>query len=469
MSRRGLFFVILIFVGCIAGALFSIKRHRVKEQQKLLSEHVAQIKAKDLSEVITPDMIDEMIIINPAGQFRLQRDENGDWWLVEPVKSRANPNNVNHLPLVLVGMKIEGRVEKNPKNLAIYGLDNPDLVVKYKTTDNPRWHELAFGRRSPIAGNYYAMDADEREVLLVPYGDKFEFFNELNDFRDTRIFPFDVREADRMVLKYPDKTYEFEKDNNFVFWRIIRPFIGLASENIGFMLINLDRLRFGGAVVNADVKKAGFDSPELVISVHHPRLGTSELVIGKIKEGYFHYAMLVGGKDIFLVHRDAYENETISNFVKKPGRNSAFYFPFKSLQKIRFEKNGQVLEMYRPDGHPDWQIKGLEGKEIDEAKLETVLLSLLGFSNGGYIGVMADPASAQYGFDKPSAVIHMMPQPGKTISEREVFFGKPDRSGKNVYLYTDADPIIRLVSRDAIGLITVNPMDFVFPTPTTPK
>jgi len=468
MSRRGLIFVILIFVGCIAGALFSIKRNREKTLREFLNKHVVQSKAKDLSEAINPDKIDEMQITNPYGQFRLRRDENGDWWLVEPIKSRANPDNVNHLPSIITDMKIEGRVEKNPKNLASYGLDNPDLVVKFKLSDDPKWHELDFGRRSPIAGNYYAMNADEREVLLVPFGDKFEFFNNLNDFRDTKIFSFNVGEIDRIILKFPDKTYELEKDNNFEFWHVMHPFIGLANEKIGQLSGTLAGLRAGAFLADADVKKGGFDSPELVISLHSPQLGTSELIIGKIKEGNLHYAMLAGEQGVFLVQEEAYKNP-ISSFLRKPDRSSAFYFPYMLAQKIRFEKDGHALEIYRSDDSSDWRIKGTEGKEVDEAKLRTMLISLERLNNQGYIGVIADPTSAQYGFDKPSVVIHMMPMPGKTIPERQIFFGKPDRSGKNVYLYTDADPGIRLVSKDVIGLISVNPMDFVFPTQTTPK
>ena len=169
MKQRKLAIVVLILIVSIAAALYAIKRNREKNVRKFIEEHAIQSNAKNLSEIISPDMIDEMLIYNPSGQFRLRKDQNGEWMLIEPIQTRANQDDIVILPEILADMKVASRVEKTPKTLPIYGLDNPDIKVKYKVKGSQNWREIDFGRRSPIAGNYYAMDPARGEVILVPY------------------------------------------------------------------------------------------------------------------------------------------------------------------------------------------------------------------------------------------------------------------------------------------------------------
>ncbi|GEM_PF-6522935 len=466
MNRRWIVVSALILIGGILLARYTIQWKRQKDSDAIKKTLLAQRNAGTPDEIVTPDKIVEMHIINHFGEFHLERNEFGKWIITKPTSAKADPQILDSFPKVLVGMRIDP-VNRKPKNLEPYGLDEPDIKVKYRIRlkNKDFWQQIYFGRRSPVQGSYYALDPDKGDVMLIPFELKFLFNLRLVDLRDKSIVTLPHLKITRLVLRFPDKTYEFIRDRKTNEWWVEKPVAGLAdSGKIGAVLSKMNRQeKIAFPEISGDDKETGFDSPALILSLYDPNAVEKTITIGakakrKGKET-LRYAKIENEDGIFLLD-GAFWLDEVSKAMKTPLWERA-YFRFRGrMRSIHCEKDGVGFTMSRSGKKPKWKVVGMENRTPEFLKFRNELKIIFNMPQQGYVGATATEAADRFGLDKPKAFIHIHYVEKVRVKEQKLFFGKTDPSGKYVYTYSNLNPYIRLVDKKALDLIPTNPEKF---------
>ncbi len=104
------------------------------------------------------------------------------------------------------------KVADKAENLAQFGLDQPELSIRYRTPSG--WRELLLGAKSPVGQEIYAKVGDNDEVFLVAAMDKNVLGKSLFDLREKRLFPFGTDEVDAVEWKNGNLHVALSRDED---------------------------------------------------------------------------------------------------------------------------------------------------------------------------------------------------------------------------------------------------------------
>ena len=346
MKHKWFIVAILLLGGLVVALKYTLEYKGKMHNRELLSELAIQ---KDPSNIIYVEDISEMKVTNPKAEVHF-KFVDGEWFITEPLKTKADQNEAVTLAYTIASLEMERSVEKNPANLEVYGLENPDIKIGYLVAGEDKWHEIHFGRRSPIKGRYYAMDMELKEVFLVPFNQKFLFNSPLAWFRQKKIFFKQAMHVDYIMLKFPDKTYELAKDNITGLWKIKQPFEGIANDKAIFALFNYANGELALDFISKDEvpEDTGLDSPRLTIIMKHPQEGEVKISVGNLekKRGWC-YAVKNDENNLMLVH-PRYYTEVADKFVKDMVTPNALRINKSRIKKIIFRKGNDSFSLLRP-------------------------------------------------------------------------------------------------------------------------
>jgi hypothetical protein len=87
-------------------------------------------------------------------------------WYLEPQDVRADYWRISGTLIRLANMRASKRVTDNPRDLATYGLDQPQDALTLQTPDGVD-HTLLIGAKSPTDAGYYAKQPEDNTVWLI--------------------------------------------------------------------------------------------------------------------------------------------------------------------------------------------------------------------------------------------------------------------------------------------------------------
>ncbi|TYQ15338.1 UNVERIFIED_CONTAM: uncharacterized protein DUF4340 [Acetivibrio alkalicellulosi] len=128
--------------------------------------------------------------------FHLERIEQRQWLIKEPIEYSANLINITGALDALVRTHAWDYVEENPEDLSIYGLDNPLFIVEAKAEDGYAMRLYIGDKKGMNFDTYvierYAMLEGKNEVFLIDI-DPLRFLNKSAfDFVDTYVYAGDI-------------------------------------------------------------------------------------------------------------------------------------------------------------------------------------------------------------------------------------------------------------------------------------
>lgn len=457
MNKRTI--IILVILLCL-GAALSLYLAKKKTEQAISKGIQGTVIQKE-NDIVKYNDIDEIFISNPSGQFRLKKKDKV-WYITEPVEMKADPEMAELLPYRLVMMQKDRDVEEKPKDLASYGLDNPDIKIEYHSTADNKMRKLFFGRRSPIQGSYYVMDPDRGAVVLIPFDDKFDFNGDLTFYRDRKIFSFKKEEVTILIIRLKDKTYEMHWDANSKVWTMAQPIEGLAnSAEIGVILRRLKSQETYQFVPPDETSgDLGFDNPALSLTVGNEIKGAVTFLVGNPSPNGMRYGKIEGENLLFYVNNDFWFNqfaESLNNLVRTNAINLA---PGRA-EIIEFIVGDKTLRFKHVVGKKGLFVDSPEEPEVDRATFAHTVNMISQTPNAGYIGAHLSQNAAAYGLDTPVAKIHIKYYDRFKIADMNILFGKMDPSGKYIYVASTDDPHIRLIDKKVLDNISADPNNFI--------
>jgi hypothetical protein len=163
--------ILILLVGYLY--FFQTKKQNKEEKQRVFP-------------ALNESQINEIDLKYPSYVLVCRKDE-GKWFIFEDSeKFKADDKIISNMAENISQMKIEKVVSEGAKDLAGFGLDNPEAEVDAKTPE--KVYRISIGSESPTGSGTYVRVSNESRIFLVN-GSSVEGFlkKSTNDLRDKRI------------------------------------------------------------------------------------------------------------------------------------------------------------------------------------------------------------------------------------------------------------------------------------------
>ncbi len=95
------------------------------------------------------------------------RHDRGMWDMIEPVVARANMANVLETMYTIKNGEIKAFIHENPEDPALYGLDEPKIIVALLHKEAKKPQRLLIGKKDRSRRGYFAKREGEAPVFLL--------------------------------------------------------------------------------------------------------------------------------------------------------------------------------------------------------------------------------------------------------------------------------------------------------------
>jgi hypothetical protein len=225
------------------------------------------------------------------GQWKFKNEEDG----------AVDSATVNTLLLDLQ----EARIHKfaPSKQLKLFGLDAPQKELILFKKDGSQ-ENLRLGNTDRNKQHSFVVRSVDQSIVELDMDTVRKIFRARKDFKDKKLLKFDPEQVARIRIKYPDKTFELEKQDKK--WVLIqpekmydlKPFVGKD------ILWTLNSLEYETSLNPTEVTKdTGLDKPRLTLTLlDRSNNSLGQLKIGQQAEGtLLLYSQLTGDPTLYPV------------------------------------------------------------------------------------------------------------------------------------------------------------------------
>jgi hypothetical protein len=443
------------------------------------TEKVEQLAAKGIAvEDKKPD----------GGTYALAK-VNADWELTKPTRDRVDPDKRKSVLQALPDIWAEQFVAKPDKDLAKYGLKDPQEIIKV-TTNSGGTITLLIGNESPtkktrtimrpapqapgmppqqmaqkIEEHFRYAKLENNDQIFEIKSDKLkEVFVPVADLRDSRVARFDSKDATKLELTRGSETIMATKDKER--WKLEKPTVGDAEtskitdilDKVGFL-----SARDKDILDKSDPKIDGLDKPQatLSITIEEEVKGDSET---KTKKPPRTLKFTIGRHDTEkkkLYIKDDWGrinvvDDSLQALLTRPatvyrGRR-VLDFATKDLDSLEVDRAGQkVVALQQKDNN--WKLTAPVAADADSGKASQLARDLGGLEVVEHVTDNAKPdeLDKQYGLAKPALTVQMKFTGDK--KPESLLIGK-QREGKPEYFAKRAtDPGVFVVKKEIVDAL----------------
>jgi hypothetical protein len=319
--------------------------------------------------------IKEMDVDSPRGKLRLFKV--GDNWKADtsyPVT--LDKSSVEDLEYSFARLYSEKVIEKDPKDLKIYGLDPPVAIARAYLKDGSTI-ELHLGNQTPAGNTYYLQKKGDPTVYAVwmNHGEHFQWV--VNDLRDKKLAAIDPQKLKAVkIVRKGQPTIDIvskdeQDDSEVVFsmglYRMIQPYSRPYATDTQAMSDWLQKMPTFAIdkFVEDNVKdwaRYGLASPSAELFMQDDK-NTLHLYFGdRTRDGKDVYFRVAGQDSAYAMSADRLDFLDIKPF--KLVDKFAFIVNIDNVDKVRVQ--GPGLDMTLSMTRATKKVKNDEGKETDE-------------------------------------------------------------------------------------------------------
>jgi hypothetical protein len=333
-------------------------------------------------------------IENVNGKVGFKRD--GEEWKLNPYKNISLiKSKVEGLIYDVANIKAEQIIEKDAKNLEMYGLDTPISIVFIKLGDGT---EKIFyvGDSTPSKANHYFKEKDSGEVYSV-YASKAEAFAKgLEEYRERTIFSFKPEDIREIAVEGKDlpkiliKAKEVKKDEKaedkttagtLSTWDMIEPY-NRSVDNEKIQQIILSKLT--GINVDQfvedepkDLAQYGLDKPQYTVNFVDAHGKSITFLLGYSKDDSI-YIKTPERNSVYLVDASNFEFKDADAFafIEK----FAYIVNIDTVNKILIEADGKqtTLEITHSTEEGKEDTYKVRGKDAEEGAFKKLYQDVIG-------------------------------------------------------------------------------------------
>jgi len=322
-----------------------------------------------------------------------------DKWRVEqPVQADADQSAVNRVVSEFVGAKRTRTVEEEPKDLAVFGLDEPSLTLAALVEEKDEPETLIFGNENPTKSGFYAKTGTDGAVFLVQSFSKRSMDKRLFDLRDKKVADFVKEDVQALHLERGELKIEAEKQDDGL-WMLTSPLNARGDKTeINKTIDSLNSARVKEFIDEepVDLAEYGLDVPDITLTMLIGEDKASKaLLIGRKnedKEGY--YAKRAEEKNVFLLKQDLLD--AAPEEVDTWRDHSLLTVNVGNVKKMEYVADGQKVVL-ATDEQRDWQlVEPIEGK-ADDLVTNDLITDLTNVKAKEFLEAEKD----EYGFAEP--------------------------------------------------------------------
>jgi len=169
----------------------------VKKREKDEAE-----RAKNRLFSVAAEAVDEVILEAKDKPAVHVRKKDGAWVLERPVRTEADESAVDTLVHSLVHLERSRNVDEAAKDMGLYGLLDPALVVRFRSGET--WHRIRFGSKNPTGESHYAAKGDENAVFLLAAGSVNALSKGPDELRRRDLLTFEDEEIRSLSVSWAD-------------------------------------------------------------------------------------------------------------------------------------------------------------------------------------------------------------------------------------------------------------------------
>ncbi|SHF11361.1 protein of unknown function [Desulfacinum infernum DSM 9756] len=185
--------VYVIVLALVAGYYyyFEVVKRKEKEEAERAAKKVFAVSKDDVRE----------LVVARKGEAPVELvKSDGVWRIRKPLETEADKAAVESLLSTLVELETERSIEDVPKDLKPFGLEEPELTLRFRSGD--QWHELRLGTQNPAQDSRYGTRGREGDLFLVASGTWGVLNKGLNELRRRDLFTFENDQVKRLVVAW---------------------------------------------------------------------------------------------------------------------------------------------------------------------------------------------------------------------------------------------------------------------------
>jgi hypothetical protein len=441
------------------------------------SEKVEQLAAKGI----------ELQDKKPDGGTYALAKVNADWELTKPTRDRLDPDKRKSLLQAIPDIWAEQFVAKPDKDLAKYGLKDPQEIIKV-TTNSGGTITLLIGNESPtkktrtitrpspqVPGmppqpmtqkieehfRYAKLENNDSQIFEIKSDKLKDVFVPAGDLRDSRVARFENKDVTKLELTHGAETITATKDKER--WKLEKPTVGDAeSSKITDILDKLSLLsaRDKEILDKTDPKIDGLDQPQatLAVTIEEETKGEGE---AKTKKPPRTLKFTIGRHDtdkkkLYIMDdwgRINVVDDSLQALLTRPatvyrGRR-VLDFATKDLDAVEVERAGQKLVALQQKDN-NWKLTAPVAADADNGKASQLARDLGNLEVIEHVTDNAKPEDLDklYGLAKPALSVQMKFTGDK--KPETLLIGK-QREGKPEYFAKrGTDPGVFVVKKEIV-------------------
>ena len=210
------------------------------------------------------DKIAAIEILRASEKLRLKQ-EDGQWMLESPVREAADQSAVTGLLSSLEFAEAKQYVSEESDDLRRYGLEKPQLSVRFQEEDREDWETLDLGNEFEEAEDQYlARNPARSPVFSIGKEVRDKLAQDLWEFRDKDVIDVDQDEIAAVVVKIGDLEVHARREDYK--WILETPEEQKGQEALAYKFwYPMDDIKFES--IDDATAKAGTDLPQAQVRV----------------------------------------------------------------------------------------------------------------------------------------------------------------------------------------------------------
>ncbi len=356
------------------------------DSRRALDKSIFDFRDKSLLQFKNEEVV-EIKFQNDGNSFELNK-QNGQWEIVDRVKSKADADEVTSFLHLVRNFTVKKFLDENPESLKSYGLDAPSARLTLETGKESGPMTLLVGDKLGSEGYYGKVESANNVVLFGR-----QLVETLSKkpvaFMPKTLLEFKQEEVSKIDLQTEEEKIQLAR-NKEDGWKITQPIEADADlSTVNSLLFDLKAARVN-EYVNTSVQKLelfGLDSAKKVLTVDLGDEQSWTLELGnKSSDGEHYFGRRAGEAAIFTIATDAIEkifrslhdlkNKNLLTFDKDAVQKISIEYPDKTFELL---KDGENWNLTKPEKIKKikefigndiiWSLNGLEYESIVEPPL----------------------------------------------------------------------------------------------------
>ena len=277
MKIRNILIYLIIFI--ILGAFYYVYDVRLAQKETELKESEHRIFSLKF------ENIKGMTYKNKDQEIVLVRESAEDWHIAKPIDTPAERWAVEGVIRGLLDAEKE-QILENVKDMAQYGLDQPQLEVTFMDGDRPLAPTLYIGDTEPSGYMSYARLGNSSEVFTVISAVRYDMSKTLFELRDKSMVLLPGEKIDRLEIEQGGNIVELKR-LGIRRWDVVKPQQTPADDDLVQKIV-YSALKSRVTALTApdqppadDAEGYGFETPQVKITVYAQGKPPVQVEIGR--------------------------------------------------------------------------------------------------------------------------------------------------------------------------------------------